>query len=139
MKKDLLYFRGKIIILSRSDLKASRARTKNLWSIGGNFIFFGCKFWEKIKFKKKDRPPESIPVKRGWTACYFWLAHPKETTLGVDLCDCASQRYRTVTFYSTPQRLTHRVDPCAGDEPMSRPLRWKIFVMASFSAHFDHI
>ena len=30
LKKDLLYFRGKIIILSSVDLKASRARTEDL-------------------------------------------------------------------------------------------------------------
>ena len=30
LKKDLLYFRGKIIILSSSDSKASRARTEDL-------------------------------------------------------------------------------------------------------------
>ena len=30
LKKDLLYFRGKIIILSSSDLEASRARAEDL-------------------------------------------------------------------------------------------------------------
>ena len=53
LEKDLLYFRSKIIILLSSDSKVSRARIEDLWSIGGNFTYFGCIFWEKIKFKKK--------------------------------------------------------------------------------------
>ena len=73
LEKDLLYFRGKIIILSSSDSKASRARIEDLWSIGGNFIFLECVFWEKIRFKEKDRPLGSIPVKRTeWHAIFGW-------------------------------------------------------------------
>ena len=44
LKKDLLYFKSKIIILLSSDSKVSRARAEDLWSIGDNFIFFGYVF-----------------------------------------------------------------------------------------------
>ena len=40
LKKDLLYFRNKIIILSRPDSEASRARTKDVQSIRGDFNIF---------------------------------------------------------------------------------------------------
>ena len=47
LKKDLLFFKGKIIILSSPNSKALRAKTEDLWSIRKNFIIFGYIFWKK--------------------------------------------------------------------------------------------
>ena len=132
LKKYLLYFMGKIIILSSSDSKVSKARTEDLWSIRGNFIFFGWICWEKFEFKELGRPYESTLVKRGWTTCYFWLAHPKESIPWVDLYCCTGQRYRTVIFYSVPQRSIPWVDPYAEVDPMSQPPVTKTSITISF-------
>ena len=59
LKKDLLHYRGKIIILSRPNLEASRARTKDMQSIEGNFNIFGSIFCKKIRFLFLSRPHES--------------------------------------------------------------------------------
>ena len=76
LKKDLLYFRSKFIILSSFDSKVSRTRTEDLWSIEGNFIFFGYIFWEKIEFKEKGRPL-GRPLSKGAErhVIFFWLVH----------------------------------------------------------------
>ena len=50
LEKDLLHFRGKIVILSRFDSEASRARTEDVQSIGGNFNIFRSVFCKKIRF-----------------------------------------------------------------------------------------
>ena len=71
LEKNLLQLRGKIIILSRPDSEASRARTEDLQSIRGNFNIFGCVFWKKIMFINLSRPHELTHGKRGWTAYYF--------------------------------------------------------------------
>ena len=82
LKKILLFIRGKIIISPSPNSNASRARTEDLWFIGGNFNIFRFIFWKKIIFIKLSRPYELTHVKRGWMArWFFWLAHPIESIL----------------------------------------------------------
>ena len=68
LEKDLLHFRGKIIILSRPDSEVLRARTKDVQSIGGNFNIFGSVFYKKTRFLFLSRPHESTHGLKGWTA-----------------------------------------------------------------------
>ena len=69
LEKDLLHFRGKIIILSRSVSEASRARTEDVQYIGRNFNIFRSIFCKKIRFLFLSRPHESTHDQKGWTAC----------------------------------------------------------------------
>ena len=135
--KKKLFFRDKIIILSSPNSKASRVRTEDLWSFGGNLNIFGCVFWKKIMFIKLSQPHESTHVKRSWMACWFFgwhtqLSRPYESILWVDLCCCVCQNYRTVIFCSVPQKSTPWVDSYVWVDLMSRPLQWKNSITTSF-------
>ena len=50
LKKDLLYFRDKIIISSIPDSEALRTRTKDVQSTRENFNIFRSIFCKKIRF-----------------------------------------------------------------------------------------